>query len=64
LTVRLQGATADALTFTPPTAPSSGDTLTAFLIGDLGGAPAPFKALVCLDSATPAGALADCAVRP
>ena len=64
LTVRLRGGTDDALTFTPPSEPSFGDTVTAFLIGNLSSAPAPFKALVCVDNGAPTGALADCAVRP
>jgi uncharacterized protein DUF4397 len=63
-TVRLRGATDDALTFTPPMAWSRGDTVTAFLIGDLRGAPAPLKALVCVDNAAPTAGFAACAVRP
>ncbi len=64
LTVRVHDAADDALTFTPPAAPARGDTVTAFLIGDFAGAPAPLKALVCVDNAAAAGGLAACAVRP
>ena len=64
LTVRLQGAADDALTFTPPTVPTWGDTVTSFLIGNFGGTPEPLRALVCFDSAAAMGALADCSIRP
>jgi hypothetical protein len=52
LSARASGTTADALVLNGVSVPA-GAVVTAFAIGNLGGAPQPLKVLVCIDSASP-----------
>lgn len=63
LSARATGTTTDALVIPGVSVPA--DTIvTAFAIGNLGGAPQPLKVLVCLDNAAPTGNLTTCNVVP